>query len=177
MAHAFAAFAVPDAHIHVLQQHPGLVHDYLDGAVPPSVAALPLPGGWPQEPLESLGSWGINHGNADLYHWILNGGPELAEGAGSIFQTWYEPDVHAALKLDPLNERFAFLSTQLPDLLALVDRVDVPRVQHAFVEWLKRRGERHDDIDQYACQPFVDEFQQFARGLQQAIARGDGLVW
>lgn len=176
MAHSFSAFAVPDAHIRILQQHPGLVHDYLDGAAPRS-AVESLPADWPREPLESLGSWSINHRNVDLYHWILNGGPELADGAGSIFQTWYEPDQHAAIKLDELNERFAFLSAQLPELLALVKAVDVPRVMRGFVDWLKQRGERHDDIDQYACEPFVDEFRQFAAGLEQAIARGEGIVW
>lgn len=176
MAMEFAAFALPEAHIEVLASRPGWVHDYLEGRAPGADAPT-LPPGWPTQPPASLGSWGINHRNVDLYHWILNGGPALATGAGSIFQTWYEPDRHAALKLDALNERFAFRSGQLPDLLTLVEAVTVESTLAAFVGWCRQHGQRHEDLDHYACQPFVDEFAQFARGLRGAIGRGDGIVW
>ena len=176
MAMGFAAFAVPDAHIDLLVSRPGWVHDYLEGNRPDAGDAT-LPADWPAQAPQSLGGWGINHRNVDLYHWILNGGPALATGAGSLFQTWYEPDRHAALKLDRHNERFAFRSGQLPELLALSEAVTVDSTLAAFTDWCKERGERHDDLDHYACQPFVDEFAQFARGLRAAIERGDGIVW
>jgi hypothetical protein len=173
----FAAFAVPDAHIDYLLTHPGSVHDYLEGKAPPEVSTATLPEGWPTQPLEDLGSWGLNHRNADLYHWILNGGVELVTGAGSIFQTWYAPDQHAAIKLDALNERFAFRSSQLPELLTRVDQVTVPTVLTAFRAWCESQGQDGSDLDEYACQPFVDEFTNFGMGLKQAISRGHGLVW
>ena len=118
MAHRFGAFSVPDSHVSFLSQHHNLVHDYLEGVRPNGEIADQLPSDWPAQPLESLGSWSINHRNVDLYHWILNGGPELASGGGSIFQTWYEPDQHSALKLDKYNERFAFHANQLVELAA-----------------------------------------------------------
>lgn len=125
MAHSFGAFAVPDSHVSFLHRHPGLVHDYLEGIRPSGEAASLIPADWPAKPLESLGSWSVNHGNTDLYHWILNGGPEPVTGAGSLFQTWHDPDQPAvALKLDTYNERFAFRADQLAELAAL-DRKSV----------------------------------------------------
>ncbi len=177
MSHAFGAFAVPDAHVSFLHQHPDLVHDYLEGARPKGEAALAVPADWPELRLRSLGSWSINHGNVDLYHWILNGGPELVTGGGSIFQTWFEPDQHSALKLDQYNERFAFHADQLAELIALVKAVDVERVYRSFCDWLESRGKDSSDIDHFACEPFVDEFKMFADGLDGAIQRGYGLVW
>ena len=115
MAHSFGAFAVPDAHITFLAAHPGSVHDYREGVPPKNLAADQVPDWWPNAECESLGGWSINHRNTDLYHWILNGGPELVTHAGSIFQTWYT-DTHGAIGLDPHNERFAFLPGQLPEL-------------------------------------------------------------
>jgi hypothetical protein len=178
MAHEFGAFAVPDSHILFLHQHPGLVHDYLEGIRPDGETAAPIPADWPAEPLESLGSWNANHRNTDLYHWILHGGPELTAGAGSIFQTWYEPDhPSAALKLDRHNERFALRANQIGELAALVKAVDVERVHRSFCDWLKNQGKDASDIDEYACEPFVAEFGMLSQGLEEAMTRGDGLIW
>jgi hypothetical protein len=177
MSHAFGAFAAPDSHIAFLHQHPGSVHDYLEG-VPPKQATMPVPADWPSEPLESLGSWGVNHRNTELYHWILNGGPELAVGAGAFFQMWHAPDHDSlVLKLDKYNERFAFQSDQVPGLAALVKTVDAERVHRSFCDWLTSRGEDSSSIDQYACEPFVDEFRNFLEGLEDAMRRGQGLIW
>jgi hypothetical protein len=178
MAHGFGAFAVSDAHVTLLHQHPGWVHDYLEGIRPGGEAASSLPADWPEEPLESLGSWSINHRNTDLYHWILNGGPDPVAGAGAIFQTWHAPEhPSTALKLDDTNERFGFHADQLAELAALVKAVDVDHVQRAFCDWLTRQGKDATDIDQYACEPFVDEFRTFSQGLELAIERGEGLIW
>ncbi len=178
MAHRFGAFAVPDSHVSFLHRHPGLVHDYLEGVRPKGETATPIPADWPPQALESLGSWSINHSNTDLYHWILNGGSELVTGAGSIFQTWHEPDQpSAALKLDKYNERFAFHANHLAELAALVKAVDIDRVHRSFCDWLKSRGENFSDIDQYACEPFVDEFKMFSQGLEQTMQRGYALIW
>ena len=177
MAHRFEAFAVPDSHVVLLHRHPGLVNEYLEG-IPPNHDVGPTPSDWPAQRPESLGSWGINHRNADLYHWILNGDAELVNGAGSIFQTWYEPDQSpAALKLDKYNERFAFRANQLAELSALLITVDKDRVYRSFCDWLKSQGKAFDHIDLYACEPFVEEFGSFSQGIEQAINRGYGLIW
>lgn len=173
----FSAFMAPDSHIDFLAQHPGLVHDYIGGKPPQSTGPDAVPDGWPSQELESLGGWGINHGNVDLYHWILNGSPEPVAGSGSIFQTWYLPDQHAAVHLDKLNERFGFRAAQLEELAALAEAVSVDSVLRAFSDWCKSQGKRYDDLDQYACQPFVDEFSMFAQGLREAIRRGYGIIW
>lgn len=177
MSHPFGAFVVPAAHIAFLAAHPDAVHDYLEAGKPANLAEDALPADWPEAPPEFLGGWGINHRNVDLYHWILNGSAEPVSGAGSIFQTWYLPDQHSALSLDPYNERFAFPPEQLPALAALAEAVTVPAVLKAFGDWCKRQGQPWEDLDEYACQPFVDEFAHFARGLRGAIARGQGIVW
>jgi len=178
MAHSFGAFAVPDAHVAFLHRHPGVVHDYLEGNHPEGETDSPIPADWPAQPLESLGAWGVNHRNPDLYHWILNGGPEPVTGAGAIFQVWYEPDhPGVALKLDPYNERFALRASELAELAALVRAVDTDRVYRSFCDWLKRQGKDSSDIDAYACGPFVDEFKLFSEGLDQAMRRGYGLIW
>lgn len=176
MSHSFGAFAVPDAHIAFLYQHPGLVHDYLEG-IPPKDTTFPVPADWPSEPPESLGSWSVNHRNTELYHWILNGGPELTDGAGSFFQTWHADHASLALKLDKYNERFALVSNHVPELAVLVKAVDVERVYRSFCDWLKSRGEDSSSIDQYACEPFVDEFRNFHEGLEEATRQGHGLIW
>lgn len=135
MALGFLVCVAPDDHISYLQQHQGLVHSYLDGTIPPdSDASSPLPEWWPKQAPESLDAWNVNHRNADLYHWILNGGPELVTGGGSIFQTWYEPNYSAAVKLDKYNERFAFHSDQISELASLVAGVTIKSVLTAFVE-------------------------------------------
>lgn len=135
MSHSFGAFAVPTSHIVFLHQHPGSVHDYIEGIPHKGEAALPVPADWPAEALESLGSWSVNHSNTDLYHWILNGGPELTAGAGALFQTWHEPDHPAVvLKLDKYNERFALEANHVPELAALVKKVDVDRVYRSFCD-------------------------------------------
>ena len=177
MVHRFEAFAVSDSHVKFLHGHPGLVHDYLEG-IRPNSDASPIPADWPTQPLQSLSSWGINHRNADLYHWILNGGPELVNGAGSIFQTWYEPDKSAAaLKLDNYNERFAFNANQLTELVTLLKTVDTDRVYRSFCDWLNSQGKNAEHIDLYACEPFVEEFSIFSQGLEQAIQSSNGLIW
>ena len=176
MASGFEAYAIPDSHITFLQEHPGFVHSYLDGEKPDEVDSASLPEWWPQQAPKSLGSWGINHRNIELYHWILNGGPELATGSGSIFQTWYEPDTHNAVKLDPHNERFAFHVDQIAELDALVARMDVPTVKSAFTAWCRSRGDQYEP-DDMACLSFTDEFGVFHAGLQEAMRNGHGIVW
>lgn len=177
MSHSFGAFAVPDAHIAYLHQHQGLVHDYLDGILPKD-SAVAIPSDWPSEPLESMGSWSVNHRNTELYHWILNGGPELTVGAGAFFQMWHAPDHdRVVLKLDQYNERFALQSNQVADLAALVSVVDVDRVYRSFCDWLEGQGKDSSSIDQYACEPFVDEFKNLHQGLEEAMRRGQGIIW
>ncbi|MBK8286672.1 MAG: hypothetical protein IPK97_18425 [Ahniella sp.] len=176
MAHRFSAFAVPAEHIKYLQQHPGAVFHYLEGREPESIDPSSLPAGWPTERLKSLGAWGINHRNVDLYHWILNGGPTLVTGSGSIFQTWYQPDRHSAIKLDMLNERFAFSPEQIQELTALVAQVTVQSVVKAFAAWSKSQGNNHE-LDEEECEPFVEEFDMFGTGLNEALNKGYGLIW
>lgn len=177
MATGFSAFVAPDSHIAFLAQNPGLVHAYIDGEMPEMTESVTLPEGWPSQELESLGGWGINHRNVDLYHWILNGGPELVEGGGSIFQTWYEPDKHSAVKLDTYNERFGFYAAQLDELATLAEAISVGSVLRAFTDWCKSQGKSSDNLDEYACEPFVEEFSMFAEGLREAIKRGHGIIW
>jgi hypothetical protein len=178
MAHRFAAFAVPDDHVLLLAQHPGLVHDYLEGRRPTALPGGGLPGDWPTARVAHLGSWGVNHDNTGLYHWILNGGPEPVSGSGALFQAWHAPDHPAAtIKLDPYNTRFALRATDLPELATLVERVTVPVVLTAFRAWCQSRGVDGSNLDEDACEPFVDEFHNFGDGLRQAIARGQALIW
>jgi hypothetical protein len=179
MALGFLVCAAPDSHISYLQQHQGLVHSYLDGTTPTdSNISFSLPEWWPKQPPEILDSWGINHRNTDLYHWILNGGPDLVTGGGSIFQTWYEPGHSASVvNLDKYNERFAFHSEQISELASLVAGVNVKSVLKAFVEWCKSQGKRYEDLDESACESFVAEFRAFENLLNDAIRKGYGLIW
>jgi hypothetical protein len=99
------------------------------------------------------------------------------DGAGALFQTWHADHPSVALKLDKYNERFALMSNHLPELAALVKAVDVERVHRSFCDWLKSQGEGFSTIDQYACEPFVDEFRNFHEGLEEAMRQGYGLIW
>jgi len=137
-----------------------------------------LPEWWPNVPPDVLDSWSVNHRNTDLYHWILNGGPALVSGAGSIFQSWYEPSYPASfVKLDGHNERFALYSGQLGELARLASRVNIDSVLRAFVDWCKSQGKRWEDLDEYACQPFVDEFKALEGKLDGAMREGHGIIW
>jgi hypothetical protein len=177
LAHGFLTCAAPEAHIAYLREHPGFVHAYLDG-VRPETAPEDLPAWWPAEPPAMHASWGVNHRNPDLYHWILNGGPALVGGAGAIFQAWYAPDHPATiLKLDSHNERFALMLAQLPELAGLAAKVTVDSVLEAFTGWCKANGESWENLDVYACEPFVDEFRPLAEQLERAIRDGHGLIW
>lgn len=179
MALGFLVCTAPDSHISYLQSHEGLIHFYLDGTMPPySENSPPLPEWWPKQAPKLLNSWNINHRNTDLYHWILNGGPDLVTGEGSIFQAWYEPDYSAsAVKLDKYNERFAFHSDKINKLALLVDAVTIKSVFKAFTEWCKSQGKTWEDLDEYSCEPFVDEFKAFGDLLNEAIHKWHGIIW
>lgn len=182
MAIGFLACAVPDTHIDFLAANPGLVHAYLAGEPPsPETGGQALPSWWPTRPPECLDAWNINHRNTGLYHWMLNGSAEPQSGAGSLFQTWHDPDFPSSfLKLDAGNERFAFHADQLPELRRLVQAVDLPRVMTAFRDWLLSQGNTwaaENAVDEMACGPFVEEFKRFDELLDGAIGRKLGLVW
>jgi hypothetical protein len=179
MSNGFMVCPAPDSHISYLHEHPGLVHYYLDGVKPPEAEISgSLPDWWPGQPPHSHQSWSVNYRNADLYHWILNKSSELVTGGGSFFQTWYEPE-HAAdvTKLDKHNERFAFLSNQISELELLAADVDLSSVHEAFVEWCKSQGKEYEDIDEYACEPFVSEFRVLGAILHEAAPKGFGIIW
>jgi hypothetical protein len=179
MALGFLVCIAPDSHISYLQQHQGFIHFYLDGITPPdSELSSPLPVWWPNQAPQMLDSWSVNYRNTDLYHWILNGKPDLVAGAGSIFQTWYEPGYSASfVKLDNHNERFAFYSEQISELAALVTNVNVKSVFTAFTDWCKSQGKSHENIDESACEPFVDEFKALGDLLNEAMQKKYGLIW
>lgn len=178
MAFGFLTCAAPDEHIAWLHTHPGALHAYLDGVPPEGIATDALPAWWPSAPPAMHTSWGVNHRNPDLYHWILNGSADLVTDAGALFQAWYAPD-HPAniLKLDGHNERFAVTSGQLPALAARAHAVTVDTVLTAFVGWCKAQGKPWEDLDVYACEPFLYEFQPLAAQLDDAIRDGHGLIW
>lgn len=176
MASDFSVYATPASIIDFLHANPGSVQAYLEGNAPDSVPEATLPADWPAEPPKSFGSWGINHRNCDLYHWILNGSGELTTGSGCIFQTWFEPDQSDALKLDDSNERFAFRPDLVVGLAELVDRIHVTGVMKSFVAWGKAQG-KHFDVDEDECASFIEEFGMFRNYLTDAIRRGDGIVW
>jgi len=179
MALGFLVSVVPDSHISYLQQHPGFVHSYLDGVSPPEAElSAPLPEWWPSQAPKCLSSWSVNHRNTDLYHWILNGGPDLVDGGGAIFQTWYEPSHAAAVvKLDAYNERFGLYSPQIDELAALVSAVNLNSVLEAFIAWCKSQGKSWENLDEYACEPFVMEFKALGYLLAEAKKNGFGIIW
>lgn len=179
MALGFFACTAPDSHISYLQSHQGLIHFYLDGITPPdSEMSSPLPEWWPQQSPKLLNSWNINHRNTDLYHWILNGAPDLVTSEGSIFQTGYEPDYSTSVvKLDKYNERFAFHRDKIDKLASLVDAVNTKSVLSAFTEWCKIKGKTWEDLDEYACEPFVEEFGAFGDLLSEAKRKEHGIIW
>lgn len=176
MPAAFAVYSAPADHIDHLVRHAGRAHAYVEGEQPDGVDVSTLPAGWPTEPLRKIVSWSVNWRNADLYHWILNGGPDLVEGGGSMFQTWYAPPRHSAIALDPHNESFAFLPGQIGELATLATTIDAARVREAFSAWCRSRGDDYvpDDV---ACSGFVWEFKDLAKALEQVMADGHGLVW
>lgn len=177
MADCFLVCAAPDAHISYLQQHQGLVHAYLDGAPPPD-PTVPLPEWWPKQPPKSHDAWDLNYRNADLYHWILNGGPDLVSGGGAIFQTWYEPDYSTlVVKLDKYNERFAFHSAQVGELASLVAEVNIKSALKAFIGWSARQGRRYENLNESACESFIIEFKSLGELLGEAKHKGHGIIW
>lgn len=179
MALGFSVCAVPDSHIAFLRDHPGLGDSYLEGVAPPvEVLSSPLPADWPVQPPAVFDQWCVNHRNTGLYHWILNGSSTPVDGVGALFQTWHDPNFASSIvKLDKHNEHFALYSYKVGELAALVQRVDLRSVHRAFVEWCKSEGKRHDDIDDLACQPFVDEFTALGRLLSLALLNEHGVIW
>ena len=179
MAIGFAVCTAPDSHILFLQSHPGMVFSYLEGNIPTDeYLGVSLPEDWPSQPPVAFNEWCVNYSNTGLYHWILNGSPALVGGGGAIFQSWHEPSFPSSvLKLDKHNERFALPSNKVGELAALVQRVDVRSVHRAFADWCKSEGKRYDDIDDPACEPFVDEFKVLGSLLFDALQRKHGLIW
>ena len=179
MALGFAVCSAPDSHISFLRDHPGIADSYLEGVVPPIESVLaPLPPDWPTHAPTVFNQWGVNFRNTTLYHWILNGTSTSVGGAGAIFQTWHNPAFASlVVKLDKHNEHFALYASQVGELAALAQRVDLESVHRAFSDWCRSEGKRHDDIDDLACQPFVDEFREFSRLVSKAKSDGHGLIW
>jgi hypothetical protein len=179
MATGFLVCTAPDSHIDFLQEHQGSVHFYLDGTFPPELrSSQSVPEWWPQARPKMLDSWNVNYRNTDLYHWILNGKPELVSGPGSIFQSWHAP-AHPAVhvKLDKHNERFALCSEHIEGLSLLASRVNVGAVLDAFTEWCKSQGKEWRNLDHQACEPFVEEFVALGNLLAEALQRKQGIIW
>lgn len=81
------------------------------------------------------------------------------------------------MKLDESNQRFGFFSDRLGELIALVEKVTASSVVVAFGGWLQSQGHSSPQVDEDECEPFVEEFADFANGLREAISRGDGIIW
>ncbi|MCL2308829.1 MAG: hypothetical protein FWC42_02535 [Proteobacteria bacterium] len=175
MANHFHIFTASDAHIGFLEQCSSeTLYDYCDGKRP-AQDQQNLPFDWPTSPLKPIGPSNAINRNTDLYHWILNGTSEPVQGSGSIFQTWAVVN-HSAIDLTGDGVLFALKADQLPELEALAAKVDQTSVQKAFSAWLAKKGKKVA-LDPEACQPFVEEFQEFAHQLRKAITNGQGLIW
>jgi hypothetical protein len=133
-----------------------------------------VPSDWPKDHVETA-NVEINHRNVDLYHWILNNTSEPVDGAGSIFQTWTHP-THSAIHLDGINEEFAFLPNQVPDLLTLVDAVTPESTLQAFRGWCVAQGKDGEPSLDDATALHAD-FVTLSGYLKETIAKQHGLVW
>ncbi|ABV88747.1 hypothetical protein [Shewanella pealeana] len=196
MALCLNVLSLPDEHIQFLKHEPQTLQDYLLGQIPTVqtfAAAKPqpllvqfvrllsgakkptLPLDWPSTEMEMIGP-DVNHRNVDLYHYILNNTEARVKGAGSLFQTWLDINNHDAIKMDADNESFAFQSLMLPELSALLARLDEQTVRDRFNAWLL---EHNPDY-----LPREDEYLEMTQGWQgfytkvsEAERQGFGLLW
>ncbi len=117
----------------------------------------------------------INHGNVDLFHWILNGSRRLATGPGSIFQTWFS-DYHGAIDLTGDREAFALEADQLPALAELFGAVSKEAAAERFVSWLRRRGGADNPNDD-DVEAIWSDFRFVGHQVNDCVEKGLGLIW
>lgn len=134
-----------------------------------------LPGDWPLKCIADANTWGVNHRNCELYHWILNGDPDLVSGAGSIFQTWFSEGEHSAITLDTYGEDYAFTPAQTAELADLVAKVDLAAAHRGYAGYCLQEG--HNEPGESESASFVDEFRALGKGLQEAVEKGYGIAW
>jgi len=195
MANYLCVFAAPDAHIDFIRAYPNTLYSYVEGR-PPQAAdmeppkptflqrltgrtptpppELAVPDDWPTDEPTMIGPE-INHRNAGLYHLILNGTTNTVRGSGTIFQTWCNPDEHAAIDLTGNGEHFAFRSHRIPALVRLLRKVDSSTVRDRFGQWLRTQGES-DPADEH-CKEIAAEFRAFADAAQKTVDDSHGLIW
>ena len=197
MANYLCMFSAPDEHIKFMSVHsdPGIARDYYMGEPPDfgepkklsfidrilgrkvnniDPSQIEVPEDWPTKEAEVI-DIEINHRNVDLYHAILNQTSEPVEGSGSIFQTWFH-STHCAINLDSVNEDFAFIHDQLPELLSLVKSVTEETLQVALRNWYVENGMEYD-TSMEEVKEMYDEFINFEHYLKSAIEKKHGLVW
>lgn len=195
MASYLYIFAAEDAHIDFIAEHPETLWDYVNGKAPDQVRCrkprgllacifggstgpdvqIAIPANWTTKEVEMIGPE-ICHRNVSLYHRLLNGSPELAAGAGSIFQTWMDPLNHSAIDISGHGEHFAFKSHMVPALAELASAVDLARARREFSAWQRSRGEEHN-VDDRDCEEFVKEFADFSDALNGVVVSSRGIIW
>lgn len=137
-----------------------------------------VPDAWPTSECQLIGE-AVNHRNVELFHLILNGSKEFVSGSGAFFQAWLESGgtyKHSAIDLTHGNQDFAFKSDQVPELAALLSRVNMDMVKSGFSEWLHSRGELYDVSDE-ECTEIFEEFKIFATTANMAVEQSLGLMW
>lgn len=196
MALCLNVLSLPDEHIQFLKHEPQTLQDYLLGQIPTVqtfAAAKPqpllvqfvrllsgakkptLPLDWPSTEVEMIGP-DVNHRNVDLYHYILNNTEARVKGAGSLFQTWLDINNHDAIKMDADNESFAFQSLMLPELSALLARLDEQTVRDRFNAWLLEHNPDYlPREDEYL--EMTQGWQRFYTKVNEAESSGFGLLW
>lgn len=120
------------------------------------------------EKLARAGS-GVQHQNVKAAHYILNGTKRPAEGAGRLFQTWFDPFRCGDLEIKHPNSAFALGSAQVGELKALLDVLTEELIAKRTAELTGA-----DDEDYSYWTETFDELRDICR---EALAAKQGLLW
>lgn len=171
-------YVAPENHLEFLSENPTLFDSYLVGEPPDLKQDLfsrllgkqppELPDDWPTHELESYCPE-ISHRQVNAYHYILNGSSDPVETVGSLFQTWFKPrHKHPALVID--GENFALSTSDVKQLLNQIKGLD-PETMHDRFHGCADASEIHGlDSVKFA-------FDEIEKACNQAIAKGQGLLW
>jgi hypothetical protein len=112
---------------------------------------------------------GVQHQNVKAAHYILNGTKRPVEGAGRLFQTWFDPFACDDLCIRHLKPAFVFTSAQVGELTTILDALTE--------EVIERRTRELASPDADDPSFWIETFDDLRSMCDEALATKQGLLW
>jgi hypothetical protein len=119
-------------------------------------------------------SFGANHRNVDIFHFLLNGTHASVPGSLGIFSSWCgDMEMYVSYRID--DECFGMYSRDVTKLLSALEDLTEEKIRERWVQWQVQKGidpEKDDDPDF-----FPESFGYFQEYCAQTVQAGNALIW